>query len=175
MSTPSTTDRASKYDPIVLTDDERSHLEKLVRSGKASAQTYTRAHILLLLDGKPPHARLEGGIADVFKVHRDTVKNVRRRFEEGGLERALYDLPRSGAPPKITGDVEAQLTLLACSDPPEGCARWTLQLLADKLVELGVIESVSHTAVGTTLKKTRSSPGRSPASASGSPRPASSR
>ena len=65
-----------------------------------------------------------------------TVTNIRKKFSEGGVEKALYDKPRPGAVPKITGEVEAQLTMLACSTPPEGRVRWTLQLLADKLVEL---------------------------------------
>jgi putative transposase len=83
------------------------------------------------------------------------------------MDRALYDLPRPGAAPKVTGEVEAHLTLLACSDPPEGHARWTLHLLADRLVELKVVDSLSHTAVAKTLKKTHSSPGSAPASAGG--------
>jgi hypothetical protein len=77
---------------------------------------------------------------------------VRRRFLSGGLQAALYDKGRPGAPPKFTGEVEARLTMLACSEPPEGAARWTLRLLADKMVELGYVESISHVTVGELLK-----------------------
>lgn len=152
-------ERSSKYEPIVLTDEQRSHLEKLVRSGSSRARTQTRARILLALDRQPVHAQLEGRIAASLLVHRDTIRNVRRRFQLGGLDRALNDLPRPGAAPKITGDVEAQITLLACSTPPQGHAHWTLRLIADKLVELQLVDSISHVAVGNALKKTRSSRG----------------
>jgi hypothetical protein len=87
------------------------------------------------------------------------VINVRRRFLSGGLQAALYDKGWPGAPPKFTGEVEAKLTMLACSDPPEGAARWTLRLLADKMVELGYVDSISHVTVGEMLKKTKSSRG----------------
>jgi hypothetical protein len=87
------------------------------------------------------------------------VANVKKRYLEGGLEAALYDKPRPGARPKITGDVEAHLVALTCSDPPEGYSHWTLRLLADQLVELELVESISHTAVGQVLKKTNSNPG----------------
>ena len=89
-----------------------------------------------------------------------TVKRTRWRFLQGGLEAALEEKPRSGRPPKITGEIEAQLTVLACSQPPEGHAHWTLRLLAERLVELGCLDSISHVAVGNRLKKTKSSPGR---------------
>ncbi len=92
-------------------------------------------------------------------MSKPTIIRTRRRYVLEGLEAALYDKPRPGAKPKITGDVEAQLTLLACSTPPEGKARWTLQLLADKLVELQLVESISDVAVMHRLKKTSSNPG----------------
>jgi len=89
------------------------------------------------------------------------VNAIKRRFFSGGLETALYDRPRSGRPvTKMTGDVEAHLIALTCSDPPEGQDRWTLRLLADRLVALELVESISHVAVGKTLKKTNSSLGR---------------
>jgi len=71
----------------------------------------------------------------------------------GGVPAALYDKGWPGAPPRFTGEVQAQLTMLACSDPPEGAARWTLRLLADKMVELGYVDSISHVTVGEILKK----------------------
>jgi len=76
-----------------------------------------------------------------------------RRFLQGGLQAALYDKGWPGAPPKFTGEVEAKLTMLACSEPPEGAARWTLRLLADKMVELGYVDSMSHVTVWGLLKK----------------------
>jgi hypothetical protein len=78
---------------------------------------------------------------------------VRTRYNEEGLNGALYERPRPGAAPKLTGDIEAQLTLLACSAPPDGQARWTVRLLADKIVELGLVDKISHVAVHDKLKK----------------------
>jgi transposase len=92
-------------------------------------------------------------IASVLMCSLPTITAIRRKFVEGGLDNALYDKPRPGAVPKITGEIEAQLTLLACSAPPEGKARWTLQLLADKLVELKLVDSISDVAVMKRLKK----------------------
>jgi transposase len=83
-----------------------------------------------------------------------TVRNIRRRFVAGGLPAALNDKGWPGATPKFTGEVEAQLTMLACSDPPEGAARWTLRLLADQMIELGYVEYISHVTVRELLKKT---------------------
>ncbi len=88
------------------------------------------------------------------------VFNIKKRYFAGGLEESLYDRPRPGAQPKITGEVEAHLIAITCSDPPEGQARWTLRLLADKLVELELVESISHVAIGNALKKTNSNLGK---------------
>jgi hypothetical protein len=82
-----------------------------------------------------------------------TITNIRKKFVGGGLDNALYDQPRPGQTPKITGEIEAQLTMLACSVPPEGKARWTLQMLADKLVELKLVDSISDVAIMHRLKK----------------------
>ena len=76
------------------------------------------------------------------------------------MESALFDKPRPGRKPKITGYIEAKITVLACSDPPEGHTRWTLRLLADRVVELGYLSDISHVAIGERLKKTRSNPGK---------------
>ena len=89
-----------------------------------------------------------------------TISNVKKRYLAGGLEHGLYERPRPGAAPKIIGEVEAHLIALVCSDPPEGRARWTLRLLADKLVELELVETISHVAVGDALKKTNLNPGK---------------
>jgi hypothetical protein len=94
-------------------------------------------------------------IAKALRCHRNTVGNVRRRFVTAGLPAALYDKPLPPrAPKKITGEVEAHLIALACSAPPEGQRRWTLRLLANRLVELGLVDHISHVAVGARLKKT---------------------
>jgi len=93
-------------------------------------------------------------IAQATMVHKQTVYNIRKRYVDEGLDSALHEKPRSGQPPKITGDVEAELIVLACSDPPEGHNRWTLQMFADKLVELNLVESITPVAVYKRLKKT---------------------
>jgi transposase len=142
-----------------LTSQQRKQLDSLVRSGTAQARTLTKARILLMSDYSRDGHRTDEEIASVLGVSLPTIGRVRRRCVEGGLDAALYDKPRCGRPPKITGDIEAQLTVLACSDPPKGSARWTLRLLADKIVELGYLESISHVAISNRLKKTRCSPG----------------
>ena len=124
-----------------------------MRSGESSARTQTRARILLLTDESRKKQKGTEEIASALMCSLPTITNIRKKFVEGGLENALYDKPRPGAIPKITGEIEAQLTLLACSAPPEGRSRWTLQLLADKLVELKLVDSISDVAVMHRLKK----------------------
>jgi transposase len=143
-----------------LTPDLRSHLEQLIRGGDAPARTNRRARILLLSDRSQGQLRTDAEVAEAALCNVSTVRNVRRRYLDEGLQAALTDKPRPGAAPIFTGETEAQLTLLACSQPPEGHARWTLRLLADQLVELGHVESISHVTVGELLKKTNSSRGR---------------
>ena len=145
----------SKHQVIYLTDDQRTTLNTLIRSGRAPARTYTRARILLLLDRNQADPCTDDAVAKALRCHRNTVGNVRRRFIARGLEPALYHKPLPPrAPKKLTGEVEAHLIALACSAPPEGQQRWTLRLLADRLVELGLVEHISHVAVGARLKKT---------------------
>lgn len=138
---------------VSLTEAERQELERLIRSGESSARTQTRARILLLTDENQKKKIGTEEIASVLMCSLPTITAIRRKFVEGGLSNALYDKPRPGAVPKITGEIEAQLTLLACSAPPEGKVRWTLQLLADKLVELKLVDSISDVAVMKRLKK----------------------
>jgi len=138
---------------IYLSKEERQELETLIRSGTSSARTQTRARILLLSDKKQNKQKKTEEIASALMCSLPTITAIRRKFVEGGLENALYDKPRPGAMPKITGEIEAQLTMLACSAPPEGRSRWTLQLLADKLVELKLVDSISDVAVMKRLKK----------------------
>ncbi len=138
---------------VSLTKEKRQELESLIRSGESSARTQTRARILLLTDENQPKKTRTADIASMLMCSLPTLTAIRKKFVEGGVENALYDKARPGATPKITGEVEAQLTLLACSAPPEGRSRWTLQLLADKLVELKLVDSISDVAVMKRLKK----------------------
>lgn len=144
---------------IELTTEQRARLQQLLRAGEASARMLTRARILLLSDSPAGAWQSAPAVAEALLVHPNTVRNVRQRFIAEGLEAALHERPRPGATPKLTGEIEAQLTRLACSEPPAGHATWSLRLLADKLVEVTTLDSVHHDTVGEWLKKTRSSPG----------------
>jgi putative transposase len=143
----------NKWIPINLTPEQRDELEQLIHIGNAPARTQTRARILLLSDRSQGQKRTDGEVAQAMMCCQRTVVNVRHRFLSGGLDQALYDRPRPGQKPKVTGDIEAKLTMLACSAPPEGAARWTLRLLADRLIELECVEYISHVTVGEVLKK----------------------
>jgi len=147
--------RPKKY-VVELTEEQRSYLLELIRKGEAKARMLTRARILLL----SAEGRTDKFVASVLKVNPQTVRNIRKRFAEEGLEAALRERPRPGAQPKLDAKGEAFLIALACSDPPEGREHWTMQLLADRLVELGVVDSISDETVRRVLKKTNSSPGR---------------
>jgi transposase len=144
---------ARKTAPIQLTAEERRSLKTLFRSGKGNNRQQTRARILDLLDRKLPPPQ----IAETLACAIGTVYNVKNRYLAEGLEAALTDKPRSGRPAEINGTQRAKITALACSEAPTGHARWTLRLLADKAVELGFVESISHNAVKEILKKTGSS------------------
>lgn len=150
----------SKHIPLYLTPEQRSELETLIKSGNAPARIQTRARILLLADRRQADWHTDAQIAKTLLCSSGTVLCIRHRFLQEGLQAALSEKPRPGAKPKITGDVEAQLTVLACSDPPEGQTRWTVRLLAGRLVELGHVESISAPTVWERLKKTHSSPGK---------------
>jgi transposase len=139
-----------KIYPIKLSEAERQQLQKYVKQGKKSARAVNRARILLLADEQ----QTDEEITKVLGVNRTTIYRVRKEYRAVGVNKTLEEKPRSGAPVKIDGRVEATLTMLACSEPPEGYGRWTLQLLADKLVELEVVESISLPTVRTALKKT---------------------
>jgi transposase len=147
---------AKKY-LVTLTPDERDHLTALISAGKRSALTLTRARILLKADQAPGGPAWEDArIAEALDCGLRTVERVRQRFVERGLEPALGRKPqdRPSRERKFDGAAEARLIALACSQPPDGRARWTLKLLADKLVELEVFESVSDETVRRVLKKT---------------------
>jgi transposase len=140
---------------VDLAVEEKDLLIRFLRKGKSSARSQTRARILLLSD----EGLEDDEIVETLKVSKSTVSRIRKRYCEGGLDFALNEKPRSGAPRKIDGRVEAQLTLLACSDPPEGRSRWTVKLLTDRLVELGFVDSISHMSVQRLLKKMKLSLG----------------
>lgn len=143
----------STHVTVHLTDDQRTQLETLTRSGTSPARVQTKARILLLTDRSQDRQIPDAAIVMSLGVSRPTIIRVRRRFVLEGLDAALYGQPRPGATPKITGEVEAQLIVLAYSTPPDGKARWTLQMLADKLVELHLVDSISDVAVHHRLKK----------------------
>lgn len=151
----------SQHVTVHLTADQRQHLESLIKKGKTPARIQNRVRILLLLDRSQGNQRTQKQVAEATLTDATTVCQISRRFVLEGMEAALTEKPRPGAVPKITGEVEAQLCLLACSDPPEGQAQWTLRLLADKLISLGLVESISTVAIHHRLKKTRSNPGKS--------------
>jgi transposase len=147
---------------VTLTDDERQHLHNLVSAGKAAAQKLTHARILLKADAAPGSpAWPDEQIAEALEVGRATVARVRQRLVEQGLDAALGRKPqdRPSRERKLDGAAEARLIALACAPPPAGRADWTLRLLADKLIELAVVDSVSHETVRQVLKKTNSSRG----------------
>jgi transposase len=132
---------AKQAQPITLSSNETRSLKTLLTRGTASARTLSRARILDLLHrGQSP-----ASIATFLQVSQQTVYNLKRRYLTGDLQAALYDQPRSGRPIEIS-----------CSTPPEGRARWTLRLLADKAVELGHCQHLSHTKARHILKKTNS-------------------
>ena len=135
---------------VKLTDEEYVQLRQYVRDGGKSVRTVNRARILLLAD----EGMSDEEIADTLGAGIATIPRVRKNYSEGGLDKALKEKKRSGTPVKIDGRVEATVTMLACSDPPEGYGRWTLELLADKLVELKVMDSISLESVRNLLKKT---------------------
>lgn len=142
---------------VTLEPEERQQLHDLIAAGQAAARKLAHARILLkadAADGGP--AWPDGQIADALEVSTDTVGRVRQRFVELGLDAAL-DRKRRERPAreiKLDGRAEARLIALACSPPPEGRAVWTMQLLADKLVELEVVDSISDETVRLALKKT---------------------
>jgi transposase len=144
---------------VRLTVDERSLLEEVVSKGKAAAYKIKHANILLKVDANGP-AWSDEETADAFGCHANTVRNVRQRLVEQGLDAAL-GRKKQETPPRqkiFDGEKEARLIAVACSEPLEGCAGWTMQLLADRVVELEIVDAVSASTVGRTLKKTNCSP-----------------
>jgi transposase len=157
---------------VTLTAEERAALEHLVSVGKGAARKLSHARILLLADTAAGGGHPDDEIVAALGVGICTVGRVRQRLVTAGLPAALNPRPQPQRPDKIKikGDIEQQLIRLACSDPPEGRCHWTLRLLADELVVLGLVEEVSTETVRQALKKTTSSRGWSRPGAS-RPRP----
>src|SRR5215216_3876857 len=140
---------------VDLTPEEREELLGLLKGGQARVRKTNRARILLLAH----EARTDEEVAEALLTSVSTVERTRKRFVEGGLERALNESPRPGGKRKLMGKQEAYVVALACSDPPEGKKRWSMRMLADKLVELEVVEEISDETVRRTLKRGTLSPG----------------
>jgi len=149
-----------KY-PVILTETERDDLKRLIAAGTAPARKLTHARILLKADqgSEEGPAWVDDAVAEAVEVSQPTVSRVRKQYVEEGLEAALNRRPPNREyRRKLDGEKEARLVALACSEPPEGQARWSLRLLADKMVELEVVDDLSYQTVRRTLKKTNSSP-----------------
>jgi putative transposase len=140
---------------VDLTAAEHEYLGGLLKHGKASARKIARAHLLL----HAAEGLSDEEIADMLRVGRSTIHRTRQRFVKEGLEPALSERRRASGRPKLEGKQEAFLVALACSTPPAGRARWTMQLLADRLVELTTVAGISDETVRRALKKTSSNPG----------------
>jgi transposase len=140
---------------VTLSDAERARLRTLIRTGTGAARTLARARVLLLAD----EGHTDAHIAANVHVGTTTVERLRRRWVEGGLPAALQERPRPGGNPKLDGKQEALLVALACSEPPEGRSCWTMQLLAERLVVIGAVDTISDETVRRVLKKTTSNRG----------------
>lgn len=136
---------------IKLKNAERKKINELTRKGTEKARKLKRCQILLLSDER----KVDAEIATMLKVNTGTVANIRRRYVNEGLESALNEKPRPGAPRKFQGRQKAKITALACTKAPEGHSQWSLRLLADKAVELEFVNNISHTEVYRILKKTK--------------------
>lgn len=140
---------------VVLTGEERERLGALVSKGTARARAIKRAHILLLADA----GKDDPTIAAALHSSVSTIERIRKRFVEQGVAGALTESPRPGGQRRLSGDAEAYLVALACSTPPGGRRRWTMQRLADRLVERGIVATISDETVRRTLKKGASNHG----------------
>ena len=135
---------------VNLSENERKQLQALLSKGELSVRKVKRAQTLLAADS----GKVDEDIAQTLQVHVNTVERIRKRLVEGGLDHALTEDQRPGGKSKLDGKDEAVLVALACSDPPAGRAQWTMQLLVDRLVGLGIVEQISDETVRKHLKKT---------------------
>ena len=141
---------------IELSNQEKVRLMEIVKKGNSPARTILRANILLASDKQSDKYMTVSEIANAYRTTPTTVQTVRTSSCKKGLEATITRKKRETPPipAKVTGEVEAHIIALACGQPPEGYSRWTLRLLADKTIELGYIESISHVTISTILKKT---------------------
>lgn len=148
---------------VTLSAEERQQLHEITHQTKVSTRRFKRAQILLLADD----GHRDETIAQMLYVGESTVHRTRQKFVDGGVEYALSEAPRLGGKRKLDGKAEAFLVATACSAPPKGKAEWTMQMLADRLVEVNLVDEISDETVRRTLKKTTSSPGRNSSGVSG--------
>ena len=147
---------------VKLSKDERDTLKKVITSGRGPARLFSRAHFVLKADqGEYGPSWPDEQISGALEVTVQTIERIRKQFIEEGFDAVLSRRPyiQKVSRKKIDGNVEAYLIALSCSEPPPGFARWTLRLLADKVVELGYVKNISHEAIRQTLKKTNLSRG----------------
>lgn len=143
---------------VHLTGSERKELEGMVNKGRSKARDIQKAHVLLASD-EAVERQSEGIISAAYHLSVKSVERIRRKFCESGMGIFAPRARQVRKDKKIDGAVEAHIIAVSCSEPPLGQSRWKLQTIADRVIELGVIEHLSHTSVGTVLKKMRSSPG----------------
>ena len=147
---------------VELTDEERLHLRTLIHGGTTRARMVNRAQILLHAD----EGKEDDAIAAALHTSASTVWRIRKRFTEDGLDGALHEIVRPGGARLLTGEQEAYVVALACSTPPTGRTEWTMQLLADKVIALGLVEAISDETIRRTLKRGASSHGSTSSGAS---------
>ena len=140
---------------VTLTKEEREELESIINKGRHTSQKYRNAYVLLNCDeGEYSEKATNSEISKILKVGMRTIDRIKKRFVEDGFDAILERKPTSREyEKKADGDFEARLIALSCSEPPKGFSRWSLRLLADKIVELQIVDSVSHETVRTVLKK----------------------
>ena len=136
--------------PVHLKGNERKYLKQIISKGKEKSRKLTRSRILLMADAKKKDIE----IINALETTRNTVRQIRKRYVDEGLEAAINERPRIGGRRKFSGIQRAKITALACSEAPQGRSRWTLRLIADRVVELGIAEEISYKSVGNILKKT---------------------
>lgn len=140
---------------IELSEEERQEVEGFIRRGKANARTLTRAHVLL----KDAEGWTIARLSETFHVSQATVSNIRHRYREGGISAVLTDKKQQKRRRALSGAAEAMIVAVACSPVPDGHDHWTVRMIRDKIVEMGVVDQVSHGTVHNAMKKMNLSPG----------------
>ena len=141
--------KRTQINQVKLSPEQRQQLENMTRKGTIKARVFKRAHTLLLCD----QGLTDAEIGERLQISDPTLKRIRKQFVTEGLDAALYDAVRPGRPSIFSGETRAKITALACTKVPEGYAKWSIRLLADKAVELGLVESISIFSVHDMLKK----------------------